>query len=175
MKVKSFHHIDKKIFDRYFCDAYIKTLRPSERAYFNKHLITWNKMMRLIKENYLLLADNPACIRLYNDFWDNLFAIAANEKTPIEYLGISTGAYNCLKRMNLIYIEDIVSDYSKVDDLIKIRKIGEKTAKEITLKLREYQLEKKQELDDCILHNNKDYHLLWDQRQEIFDVIKKNN
>lgn len=29
MKVKSFHHIDKKIFDRYFCDAYIKTLRPS--------------------------------------------------------------------------------------------------------------------------------------------------
>lgn len=89
--------------------------------------------MRLIKENYLLLADNPACIRLYNDFWDNLFAIAANEKTPIEYLGISTGAYNCLKRMNLIYIEDIVSDYSKVDDLIKIRKIGEKLRKKLHL------------------------------------------
>lgn len=57
--------------------------------------------------------------------------------------------------------------------LLRLGKLVKKTAKEITLKLREYQLEKKQELDDCILHNNKDYHLLWDQRQEIFDVIKR--
>jgi hypothetical protein len=35
----------------------------------------------------------------------------------------------------LVYIEDLLSQYNTIDDLLKIRKIGEKAAKDITNKL----------------------------------------
>ena len=48
--------LNKKEFEKYFCDAYIKTIRPSEKSYYKKHLITWNNMMKLIREKkYIIL------------------------------------------------------------------------------------------------------------------------
>ena len=48
--------LNKKEFEKYFCDAYIKTRHPSEKSYYKKHLITWNKMMKLIREKkYIIL------------------------------------------------------------------------------------------------------------------------
>lgn len=47
--------LNKKEFEKYFCDAYIKTICPSEKSYYKKHLITWNKMMKLIREKKYII------------------------------------------------------------------------------------------------------------------------
>lgn len=124
--------VEKKQFELYFCDAYIKTLHPSEASYYKKHLITWRKVKHLIiKKKFALLEESAACANIYKEFWRNFFDVAKEQKTPLEYLFLSTEINNCLRRQKLVYIEDLLSQYNTIDDLLKIRKIGEKAAKDI--------------------------------------------
>lgn len=130
--------VEKKQFELYFCDAYIKTLHPSEASYYKKHLITWRKVKHLIiKKKFALLEESAACANIYKEFWRNFFDVAKEQKTPLEYLFLSTEINNCLRRQKLVYIEDLLSQYNTIDDLLKIRKIGEKAAKDIINKLNE--------------------------------------
>lgn len=107
-------------YQQVFCCAYMKTLRPSEYV-FKKRIITWNKIKKLLsKKKYDLLQDsNTACFRLCNTFYDNLLLVAKNEYTPIEYLMLPTEINNILRRNSIRFIEDL-----KVNDLYKIRKLG---------------------------------------------------
>ena len=67
----------------------------------------------------------------------------------IEYLGLSTRAYNCFKRAGLDTIEKVVDAYNN-DELIKVRNLGLVTIKEIETALRNnrYISEKGDEQED---------------------------
>lgn len=166
--------LNKKEFEKYFCDAYIKTIRPSEKSYYKKHLITWNKLMKLIREEkYIILKKSPACITLYNDFWRNLLDVRKEHKTPIEYLLLSTDVNNCLRRQKLIYINDLEVYAENFEQLIKIRKVGNKAANEITSRLNTFCINEKRKMDLQVLKENSDYNLLWENKAELIEIIIK--
>ena len=157
--------VEKKQFELYFCDAYIKTLHPSEASYYKKHLITWRKVKHLIiKKKFALLEESAACANIYKEFWRNFFDVAKEQKTPLEYLFLSTEINNCLRRQKLVYIEDLLSQYNTIDDLLKIRKIGEKAAKDIINKLNEFTSIDKKTIDKQIMENNEDCYVLYEER-----------
>ncbi len=171
---KEITDINKEQFEKCFCEAYIKTIHPSEGAYYRKHLITWRKMMGLIiKKQYLLLEKSSACIALYNVFWSNLIELKNIQKIPIEYLLLPTEINNCLRRNRVIYIEDLRMSYDSMDELIKIRKIGKKAAEEIIIKLEQFDLENKEKMDIQVIRDNREcYLLLWEKRLELLDIIR---
>lgn len=165
--------VEKKQFELYFCDAYIKTLHPSEASYYKKHLITWRKVKHLIiKKKFALLEESAACANIYKEFWRNFFDVAKEQKTPLEYLFLSTEINNCLRRQKLVYIEDLLSQYNTIDDLLKIRKIGEKAAKDIINKLNEFTSIDKKTIDKQIMENNEDCYVLYDERDKLLHIVK---
>ncbi|MBS4886019.1 MAG: DNA-directed RNA polymerase subunit alpha C-terminal domain-containing protein [Anaerobutyricum hallii] len=165
--------VEKKQFELYFCDAYIKTLHPSEASYYKKHLITWRKVKHLIiKKKFALLEESAACANIYKEFWRNFFDVAKEQKTPLEYLFLSTEINNCLRRQKLVYIEDLLSQYNTIDDLLKIRKIGEKAAKDIINKLNEFTSIDKKTIDKQIMENNEDCYVLYEERDKLLHIVK---
>ncbi|MCB8723942.1 MULTISPECIES: DNA-directed RNA polymerase subunit alpha C-terminal domain-containing protein [Blautia] len=165
--------VEKKQFELYFCDAYIKTLHPSEASYYKKHLITWRKVKHLIiKKKFALLEESAACVNIYKEFWRNFFDVAKEQKTPLEYLFLSTEINNCLRRQKLVYIEDLLSQYNTIDDLLKIRKIGEKAAKDIINKLNEFTSIDKKTIDKQIMENNEDCYVLYEERDKLLHIVK---
>ena len=165
--------VEKKQFELYFCDAYIKTLHPSEASYYKKHLITGRKVKHLIiKKKFALLEESAACVNIYKEFWRNFFDVAKEQKTPLEYLFLSTEINNCLRRQKLVYIEDLLSQYNTIDDLLKIRKIGEKAAKDIINKLNEFTSIDKKTIDKQIMENNEDCYVLYEERDKLLHIVK---
>lgn len=165
--------VEKKQFELYFCHAYIKTLHPSEASYYKKHLITWRKVKHLIiKKKFALLEESAACVNIYKEFWRNFFDVAKEQKTPLEYLFLSTEINNCLRRQKLVYIEDLLSQYNTIDDLLKIRKIGEKAAKDIINKLNEFTSIDKKTIDKQIMENNEDCYVLYEERDKLLHIVK---
>ena len=165
--------VEKKQFELYFCDAYIKTLHPSEASYYKKHLITWRKVKHLIiKKKFALLEESAACVNIYKEFWRNFFDVAKEQKTPLEYLFLSTEINNCLRRQKLVYIEDLLSQYNTIDDLLKIRKIGGKAAKDIINKLNEFTSIDKKTIDKQIMENNEDCYVLYEERDKLLHIVK---
>lgn len=165
--------VEKKQFELYFCDAYIKTLHPSEASYYKKHLITWRKVKHLIiKKKFALLEESAACANIYKEFWRNFFDVAKEQKTPLEYLFLSTEINNCLRRQKLVYIEDLLSQYNTIDDLLKIRKIGEKAAKDIINKLNEFTSIDKKTIDKQIMENNEDCYVLYEEKDKLLHIVK---
>ena len=165
--------VEKKQFELYFCDAYIKTLHPSEASYYKKHLITWRKVKHLIiKKKFALLEESAACVNIYKEFWRNFFDVAKEQKTPLEYLFLSTEINNCLRRQKLVYIEDLLSQYNTIDDLLKIRKIGEKASKDIINKLNEFTSIDKKTIDKQIMENNEDCYVLYEERDKLLHIVK---
>lgn len=165
--------VEKKQFELYFCDAYIKTLHPSEASYYKKHLITWRKVKHLIiKKKFALLEESAACANIYKEFWRNFFDVAKEQKTPLEYLFLSTEINNCLRRQKLVYIVDLLSQYNTIDDLLKIRKIGEKAAKDIINKLNEFTSIDKKTIDKQIMENNEDCYVLYEERDKLLHIVK---
>ena len=57
----------------------------------------------------------------------------------IDVLNLSVRSYNCLKRCGISTIEDLMARVSSVEDLMKIRNLGKKSAEEILTKLEDYQ------------------------------------
>lgn len=58
------------------------------------------------------------------------------EETKIEELGLTVRSYNCIKKVGINTIGDLIK-YSK-EDLKKIKNLGNKSAKEIIEKMKEY-------------------------------------
>ena len=165
--------VEQKQFELYFCGAYIKTLHPSEASYYKKHLITWRKVKHLItKKKFALLEESAACVSIYKEFWRNFFDVAKEQKTQLEYLFLSTEINNCLRRQKLVYIEDLLSQYNTIDDLLKIRKIGEKAARDIINKLNEFSPIDKKTIDKQIMENNKDCYILYEERDKLLHIVK---
>lgn len=148
-------------------------MHPSEASYYKKHLITWRKVKHLIiKKKFALLEESAACVNIYKEFWRNFFDVAKEQKTPLEYLFLSTEINNCLRRQKLVYIEDLLSQYNTIDDLLKIRKIGEKAAKDIINKLNEFTSIDKKTIDKQIMENNEDCYVLYEERDKLLHIVK---
>ena len=148
-------------------------MHPSEASYYKKHLITWRKVKHLIiKKKFALLEESAACANIYKEFWRNFFDVAKEQKTPLEYLFLSTEINNCLRRQKLVYIEDLLSQYNTIDDLLKIRKIGEKAAKDIINKLNEFTSIDKKTIDKQIMENNEDCYVLYEERDKLLHIVK---
>lgn len=58
---------------------------------------------------------------------------------PIEELDLSVRSYNCLRRANILTIKQLLT--MTQEDLLKVRNMGKKSAKEIVIKLEEKGLE----------------------------------
>lgn len=56
---------------------------------------------------------------------------------PVELLGLSSKAYNCIKRNRLNTIKDIVNLINN-NKLMKVRGLGEKSVKEIEIKVEHF-------------------------------------
>ena len=86
------------------------------------------KLIQVFKEKGIISED----IKTY--FGDVYFSPLFNNKNiKIEELDFSCRTYNCLKRANLLTINDIIN--LSEDDLMKIRNMGKKSVKEIQEKL----------------------------------------
>lgn len=119
-----------------------------------------------------MLEESAACVNIYKEFWRNFFDVAKEQKTPLEYLFLSTEINNCLRRQKLVYIEDLLSQYNTIDDLLKIRKIGEKAAKDIINKLNEFTSIDKKTIDKQIMENNEDCYVLYEERDKLLHIVK---
>lgn len=64
-------------------------------------------------------------------------------QVTIEDMDLSIRAYNCLKRANILTIEDLIAKTE--DDMLKVRNLGRKPLDEIIIKLDEYGLKLKDE------------------------------
>ena len=82
----------------------------------------------LIKSLYTLFGKNIKVKILFPDFVC---------KSKIEELNLSVRGYNCLKRVGINYIEDLINMIEK-SDLYSIRNLGKKTVVEIKTTLLEY-------------------------------------
>lgn len=144
-------------YKQYYCDAFIKTLRLSEKIYYEKHYITWKKMKRIIStKDESMLIKNPACYRLYSTFWDNLKICKDSKKTALEYLMLSTQVNNVLRRRDINFIEELQVKSENNIDLCNLRNIGANAAKLIQDSLKNYSEQKKEELDKLIMDMERD-------------------
>jgi DNA-directed RNA polymerase alpha subunit len=86
---------------------------------------------------------------------------------------LSTDVNNCLRREKLIYINDLEVYAENFEQLIKIRKVGNKAANEITSRLNAFCINEKRKMDLQVLKENSDYHLLWENKAELIEIIIK--
>ncbi len=145
-------------YNKYFCGAYLRVLRPFESEHYKKNYITWEKMKKILSYREIeILEKNPACLRLYRVFWESFDLCKKSQKTVIEYLMFPAEINNCLRRKNIYFVEDLYRDYSTEDQLCGIRKIGEKMAQVILKSMNQYSDLQKKKIDSSIMEKEEDY------------------
>lgn len=59
---------------------------------------------------------------------------------PVEDLGLSVRAYNCVRRAGCATVKDMITMFPTYEDAMKIRNLGRKSLDEVSARLREYRV-----------------------------------
>jgi len=106
----------------------------------------------IIEKKDRIIEDRENIIQRQNDSINNLSAqiesflqgnpidqeaykTAMTQNLSIEEMGLSVRAYNCLKRVGVNFIEDLLLRFESENDLMKVRNLGRKQIEEIILKM----------------------------------------